>query len=117
MAMTIEDRIETFLEAAEALAAACDQIREGGACAKEAYELFATQIKEVEPRLSALRAAINRFAENRTWGSDVLDAIVQSAEALQTELDGLIDYAETLADAMELVETAGADDEAVRAAA
>lgn len=109
--MTIEDRIEAFLQAAESLAAACDQIREGGDSAKEAYELFATQVGEVEPRLSALSAAIGRFKETKMWESALLDTIVQAAEELQTELDGLIDYAETLADAVELVETAGLDDE------
>jgi|GEM_PF-5939404 len=107
--MALKTRIDDFLSAAQTLVRACDSVRQSSEEAAEAHELFSSQIDAVAPILSRFAAAISQMKANDKFDVALLDMMCEVGDELSGELESLIEYAETLADALDNLEVEGGE--------
>jgi ABC-type transporter Mla subunit MlaD len=107
--MTLKTRIDDFLAAAESLAQACDSVKQSSEEAAEAHELFNAQVDAIAPVLTRFASALQEMKASEKFDIAVLDMLSEVGDELSGELDSLIDYAETLADALDNLESEDAD--------
>ncbi len=107
--MALKTRIDDFLTAAQSLARACDSVRQSSEEAAEAHELFSAQIDAIAPVLSRFASAIQQMKVNDKFDVALLDMMSEVGDELSGELDSLIEYAETLADALDNLESEGVE--------
>lgn len=107
--MALKTRIDDFLSAAQTLARACDSVRQSSEEAAEAHELFSAQIDAVAPILSRFASAISQMKANDKFDVALLDMMCEVGDELSGELESLIEYAETLADALDNLEAEGGE--------